>query len=242
MDNKINFWGIEIGQESETRVFKKVDEMLGEGSVGGFIATLNPEILLKAEKDKEYGKILNKADLKIVDGFGIKLVSFLKGKKVGDRVAGVDLAEYILNQAEKLDLKIGLIIRKNGLSTKEDLRLKIEDLGIKEFVMEEVEIPESNSWNFQELDSGIGSVDILLVGLGAPFQEEFIWQIRNQLPNLKLAMGVGGTFDFWTGKRKRAPEFMRKIGMEWLWRLFMQPKRLGRIWKATVVFGWRGLK
>ena len=245
MISKINFWGVEINSNSKTQIFNRVDRFLGQNNISSFIATLNPEILLKAKEDRDYGKILNQANLKIIDGFGIKLVAFLKGKKVGDRVTGVDLAEYVLRQSKKLDLKIGFVIHKDGWSQKKDLQFKIYDLGVKRFVIEEPEIPESNSWNFQELDSGISrikNVDVLLVGLGAPYQEQFIWQIKDRLPNLKLAMGVGGTFDFWTGQKKRAPIFMRKIGMEWLWRLFTQPRRLGRIWKATVVFLWRGMK
>jgi exopolysaccharide biosynthesis WecB/TagA/CpsF family protein len=125
------------------------------------------------------------------------------------------------------------VMRKDGLTKREELEKKIKNLGVERFIIEEVNVPR--------FDLEIEDVDVLLVGLGAPYQEEFIWQIKSKMPNLKLAMGVGGTFDFWTGKQKRAPKFMRSIGMEWLWRLFRQPKRLGRIWKATVVFLWRGM-
>lgn len=241
MKNKINFWGVEIEKNSREDVLKKVNEMLNSNGGNGFIVTLNPEILLKAKEDEKYGKILNKANLKIIDGFGIKLASFLKRRGLGDRIPGADLAQCLLGQARRLNLRLGFVMNKDGLSNDEELKEKMEEWGVENFFIEKADVSRFNNENFEELISGIKKADILLVGLGAPFQEKFIWEIKDQLPNLKLAMGVGGTFDFWTGKQKRAPRFMRNIGMEWLWRLFRQPKRLGRIWKATVVFGWKGL-
>ncbi|MBU4455056.1 WecB/TagA/CpsF family glycosyltransferase, partial [Patescibacteria group bacterium] len=78
--------------------------------------------------------------------------------------------------------------------------------------------------------------DVLFCALGAPWQEKFIYHNLPDLPSVKIAMGVGGAFDFLTGKIKRAPKLMRLIGMEWLWRLFMQPWRAKRIYNAVIVF------
>ncbi len=234
----MNIFGIEIPFYEKKQVIKKIDNVLkGIKSEKLFIATLNPEILLKAEQDDFYRKILNKSNLKLIDGFGIKLVAFLKNKKIGSKITGVDLADYVLREARKNNLKIGFVMRKDGLSQEKDLRFRIYNLGIKRFVIEKIE-PGKNL-NFET--SEFKNVDVLLVGLGAPYQEKFIYKIKNNFSNLKIAIGVGGTFDFWTGKQKRAPQFMRKIGMEWLWRFFMQPQRVGRIWKATMVFLWKNL-
>lgn len=78
--------------------------------------------------------------------------------------------------------------------------------------------------------------DIIFVAFGHGKQEKWIAQNLRDLPSVKIAMGVGGAFDFISGKVKRAPKFMRKIGLEWLWRLVREPRRIGRIWKAVVVF------
>ena len=201
-----------------------------------FIVTLNPEILLKARKNLKYQKILNSADLKINDGFGLQILAKLKKKKIGERWAGADLAEMILLEANSLNLKIGLALNQEGLSSKRELENFLFKKGIDNFsvfsqnkdaFLESEKFPESFS-----------KIQVLLVGLGAPYQEKFIFQaIQNKcFPNLKLAIGVGGTFDFWTNRQKRAPLFLRKIGLEWLWRLGCQPKRFFRIWRATVVF------
>ena len=85
---------------------------------------------------------------------------------------------------------------------------------------------------------------MLLVGLGVLSQEEFILKTKGKLPNLRLAIGIGGVFDFWTGRKKRAPKWMRKIGLEWLGRLFLLPKgknsfkmqRIRKIWRSTGFF------
>ena len=78
--------------------------------------------------------------------------------------------------------------------------------------------------------------DILFVAYGSPHQEFWIHRNLFKLNSVKVAIGVGGTFDFYAGKRKRAPKWMQKIGLEWLWRLTGEPKRLSRIWNATFVF------
>jgi len=73
-------------------------------------------------------------------------------------------------------------------------------------------------------------------------QEQWIYENLSKLPNIKIAMGVGGSFDYISGAIRRAPCFLRKIGLEWLYRLIKQPKRLGRIFNATVVFTFIVLK
>jgi len=85
--------------------------------------------------------------------------------------------------------------------------------------------------------SDLGSA-ILFVALGAPKQEKWIVENLKLMPSVKLVMGVGGAFDFMAGRARRAPKFLRAIGLEWLWRLFCQPRRIIRIFKAVVVFPW----
>jgi N-acetylglucosaminyldiphosphoundecaprenol N-acetyl-beta-D-mannosaminyltransferase len=82
----------------------------------------------------------------------------------------------------------------------------------------------------------MASPDILFVALGAPKQERWIFENLNKLESVKLAMGVGGAFDFLSGKTKRAPLWMRKIGLEWFWRLIIEPRRVKRIIDAVIVF------
>jgi len=84
--------------------------------------------------------------------------------------------------------------------------------------------------------------DILFVAFGAPKQEKWIYENLKKMPSVKLAMGVGGSFDFISGKVKRAPLIFQKAGLEWFWRLILEPWRFRRIYNATVKFGWLVLK
>lgn len=230
-----------LGQETKEAVFDSVERILNQEKTENpcFLVTLNPEILLQAEKDLEYAKILNSATLKINDGFGLQLLARLKNKKIGQRLAGVDLAEFILEKAEGLNLRIGLVVNKNGLSSQEEIESYLRNQEVKNFVLFSQE--KKFFLQSQNFPASFLQSEILLVGLGAPEQEKFIFEAlqRKLFPNLKLAIGVGGTFDFWTKKQRRAPLFLRKIGLEWLWRLFCQPNRLPRIWRATGVFFWK---
>lgn len=84
--------------------------------------------------------------------------------------------------------------------------------------------------------------DILFCTLGAPYQEKFIYHNLKNLPSVKVVIGVGGAFDFLTGKIKRAPKIMRWMCLEWLWRLKKQPRRARRIYQAVIVFPWEFIK
>jgi N-acetylglucosaminyldiphosphoundecaprenol N-acetyl-beta-D-mannosaminyltransferase len=226
------FFGVRMDSVEKEAVFSLIEKKLKDHNSCLKIATINPEILLKAEKDDDYRKILNSFDLNLVDGFGIKLVGFLKNIKTGERIAGADLAGYVLNIAKKDNLKMGLVMKRGGMSTKEELVKKISSIGINKLGV---------IYDDERLEI-IKDTEILLVGLGAPEQEKFIYSNEHIFSELKLAMGVGGTFDYWTGIKKRAPVFMRRIGLEWLWRLIIQPNRFFRIWNATAVFMWKMFK
>ncbi len=77
---------------------------------------------------------------------------------------------------------------------------------------------------------------IVLVGLGAPKQERWIERHADAFPSVRIMIGVGGAFDMWGGSKRRAPRAFRTLGLEWLWRLALEPRRLPRILRATVVF------
>ena len=84
--------------------------------------------------------------------------------------------------------------------------------------------------------------DAILVAYGAPAQEKWIAQYHTKIPSLRIGIGVGGTFDFWAGKTKRAPQWAQNIGIEWLWRLLQEPRtRMKRIWKAIFVFSYHAI-
>jgi len=124
-----------------------------------------------------------------------------------------------------------LLIRSDGLSSFEEILAEIR----KRYPNLSVE--------GTELDAGVDSIPdkarsatIVFCNFGAPEQEYALESLRKDSGDIRIAMGVGGAFDYMTGKRKRAPKWMRAIGLEWLFRLAVQPGRIGRIWTAVVVF------
>jgi len=239
---KINILGVNISRLQKSQVLKKIEQFLvddlprlSEASKQHQIVTVNPEFLLAAEHDEEFFYILNKADLAVPDGVGLKFTGWLMGKNI-QRITGADLVRNILNIAQDKNLKVAIINWRDGLSKKEEIEKALKDK-YKDLESLIINIDrETGNWKL-----GAGNIvnfqpDILFVTLGAPWQEKFIFHNLTKLPSVKIAMGVGGSFDFITGKIKRAPKLVRIIGLEWLWRLFKQPWRWRRIYNAVIVF------
>ncbi len=230
--------GVKISEIPKDQLNHELDLFLS-GSASKFISTPNPEIILKAIKDEEYFYILNSCDLNLADGFGLVLAGKLQGKKI-PRITGSDLTPVLLQKAQEKKLKVLIISWNKGLSTaaeiKEGIINKYPNL---ELEILEIEKKDTLSENETVVINNF-SPQIIFVTIGAPDQEKLIAHELKNWPSVRLAIGVGGSFDFLIGKIKRAPKLMRSLGLEWLWRVFSQPqqrlKRLKRIWQATIVF------
>lgn len=224
----LDILGVKIDNLSRKEILQKVESFLAEDRFHQ-IATVNPEFVLQAQKDAEFKSILNNADLNLADGTGICFAFLRFGKYLKNRIAGIDLMLEILKLAEKNNSPVFLVSYKGALSSWEGTRevilkthpnLKVGGVNL-ETKDQKIKIPEN--------------YPILFCGLGAPYQEKFINCIKND--KIRLAMGVGGSFDFLTGQRRRAPKVVQKIGLEWLWRFAQEPKyRAKRIWKAVIIF------
>jgi len=238
MEN-INILGINISNIDKKTVLRKIEQFLTDGKQH-YIVTPNPEIILESRKSEEFFHILNSADISIPDGIGLKFAAWMMGRNI-NRITGADLTEDILKMAEEKNLKVAIFNLKRGLSDEIDIRNMLKEKYPKlSFAIEEID----KEWEmpyYQKIN--IFKPDMIFVTLGAPYQEKFIYHQLPKMPYIKLGIGVGGAFDFLTGKVKRAPGLMRVIGLEWLWRLIRQPKkRSGRIYNAVMVFPWKIIK
>jgi N-acetylglucosaminyldiphosphoundecaprenol N-acetyl-beta-D-mannosaminyltransferase len=232
MKNTITIFGVRIDNFSVREIKENILAILKNSPEQKIIATLNPEIVLKAHRDEKYRHILNSADLNICDGFGLRLAGFLKGKQLKARFTGVEMAYFLLENAKKNNLRVLVIAAENSLSTPKEIEQSISKKYPGLSVKSEYYLPSQSLLE----NAIIKEAEIVFVNFGAPQQEKFIFENREKFPNAKILVGVGGTFDFLTGKIKRAPKAMRKMGMEWLWRMIQEPKRIRRIWNAVVVF------
>ncbi len=197
------------------------------------IVTVNPEFIVDAQKDKQFKDIINNSSLSTIDGGGIIWALQTKNKNISldDRITGVYLTKILINLAINNNYKILFCLNSKGLTTPDNFFIKIKDTykNLDFQVADENTILEKAK-TFKP--------QIILVGFGAPEQDMWINDNLKNIPNTKIGIGVGGTFDFISGSIKRAPKFLRSIGLEWLWRLIQKPtiKRIKRILKAIIVF------
>ncbi len=232
--------GIKIANLSKKEIAERWDFFLND-SHGHFVTTPNPEIILAARKDEEYFYILNEADLAIADGFGIILAGLLQKTKF-TRLAGSDLTPELLGKAEREQRRVLVLNWKKGLSDQADITQTLKKRWPK-LEAQVLDIEREAQLTTQELAAVQQFAPQLIFStLGAPWQEKLLWRTLPQIPSARLALGVGGSFDFLTGKAIRAAKFWRSLGLEWLWRLIKQPRRLKRIWQAVVVFSWKVIK
>ena len=174
-----------------------------------YIVTPNPEFLVVARKDLKFKMILNAADLSIPDGAGLKI-----GSDIENTTPGIDLMEELIEISAEKGFTTGFLGGRNGVAkmAAECLMRKYPKLKISFIEEEPVEIP---------------TTDILFVAFGAPKQEKWIFDNLKKIP-VKVAMGVGGAFDYLSGRVSRAPIWVRNLGFEWLFRLVVQPWRIKR--------------
>lgn len=189
------------------------------------VFTPNPEIIMIAQEDSELFTILNDSDLNVPDGIGIVIASKIQKKNIKERVGGLDLVTKLFEK----DLSFYFLGSTSEIVEKAKQNLEEKYSGIKILGIhngffdnneEEKIIEEINQKN----------PDILLVGLGVPKQEKWIYKNKNKL-NAKVLIGVGGSLDVISGKTKRAPEVFINLGLEWLYRLIKEPKRYKRMLK-----------
>ena len=235
-NKELKIFGLTLDSLTAEQVLTKIKET----AKPLWIVTANPEILLEARRDKTYADILRQADLRLVDGFGIQLMATLCSYRV-HRVPGVDLAEKIVDLAAQQGWRVGLFgggVLKSAQPAADVLRQKYPNIQIM--------AENGGRVDNQGSDDAIGeearhrmimfAPEVLLVALGHPKQDRWIVNHAADFPGLKVIIGLGGTFDYWAGAIKRAPLWMRQIGLEWLWRLFVEPKRIKRILNAVFVF------
>lgn len=189
-----------------------------------FIVNVNPEIVINNYKNIEFKEILNKQKYQIPDGSGIVWASKKKNGNIKSRITGIDLMQKICEESEKYSSRIFLYGAKKEIVEKAKVELqkkysKINIVGICNGYEDEKKVVE-------EIKKA--QADIVFVGLGSPKQEKFIINYKEKLKNVKILMPVGGSFDVISKSKKRAPKWIRKCNIEWLYRLLQEPKRIFR--------------
>lgn len=209
----------------EEAVSRAVSCLKGNGK--SIIYTPNPEMVMEARKNKEFMEILNSSTMNVPDGIGIVYGSRFTKNPIKHRVAGYDLVQGIFDKMKDMGKTAYFFGGAPGVTdiAKEAMEAKYKGLKV---------VGTANGYFDKEREKEIIAEinelkpDLLLVGIGFPKQEKWIYDHIKEL-NVKLAIGVGGSFDVMSGNVKRAPQFFIDHGLEWFYRLITQPSRFVRM-------------
>lgn len=258
---RIDIAGVFVDNISKEDTIKKIDEFVQSGKPH-LIVTTYSEFIVFATRDEEYRKVLNSASLSLPDGIGIlwaakylslkPIVAFwqliytlvytlVKPSSVRtvihERIVGSQLIWDMAKLASEENYSLALVGGQHSVAalTAGELKKKFPSLKIN-LALSGAPFSEQTAKEIAESNS-----DILLIAYSPPHQETWIAENLTKL-NVKVAMGLGGTFDYIARKRLSAPKFVHYMGLEWLWRLITQPYRIKRIWNAVPVFVWKVYK
>jgi len=200
------------------------------------VVTVNPEYVVTAQKDAAFARVLHQADLAVPDGFGLLLASRWLGNPLRSRVTGVELTWRLASLAATQGYRLFLLGAAPGVAELAAKRLT------EAYPSLEIAGTYAGSPHIAEEEAIVTRVraaqaQILLVAYGAPAQDKWIARNKHRL-GVRVAMGVGGVFDYLAGVVPWAPPLVRRLGLEWLYRLIHQPWRWRRIWNAVPYFTW----
>lgn len=223
MEN-VNILGVRIDKVDLKSAVSKVVSLLEKGSPAS-VFTPNSEIIYLAKDDEKFKKILNSSDLNTADGIGVVYASKILKNPVCERVAGFDLAKSLLPIMNEKKLKLFLFGGKEGVAkkAKEEILKDYPDIcicGVENGYF------DSSDKIIENINNA--SPDFVFVCLGAPKQEKWIYENKDNL-NAKVLMGIGGSLDVFAKEAKRAPQIFIKLNIEWLYRLLKNPSRFKRM-------------
>jgi N-acetylglucosaminyldiphosphoundecaprenol N-acetyl-beta-D-mannosaminyltransferase len=203
----------------------RIEELI---DLGGHhqVATVNPEFVMKAQKDNDFSKVLESADLCLADGTGVVWAARRQGCELSGPVTGVDLIPLLAAMCARRGFSLFLLGAAPGVAAELAARLRTDLPDLRVTAHSGSPDPSSDDETLRLIRAH--QAQVLLVAFGAPKQDLWIARLKDKL-GVSVAIGVGGAFDYLTGRVPRAPAWMRRAGLEWLHRLANQPWRIRRM-------------
>ncbi len=216
--------GVGIDNLTLKEAADKIDRIIEKGKPS-LVVTANPEIIMRARDDEAFRECLADAQMVTPDGIGIIIAASLLGTPLKQRVTGIDLIAKLFEAAADKKYRFYFVGAKPGIAERAASNIINKYPG--------VEVVGIHHGYFQEDSQVIEDIErkkphIVLAALGMGKQERWI-KDRVQKTGVPVSIGVGGSFDVFAGEAKRAPFWMRKAGLEWMYRLMLQPSRFGRM-------------
>lgn len=219
------FLGIPADVVTNEEAKERIKAMLKEKRAH-FIASVNPEICVAALKNAELRRVLLSADMGTPDGVGIVLSSRLRGGRIRERVTGIDLMLSLMDVAVEGKHPIFLYGAAEGVAEEAARNLQKSFPGLIIAGTHHGYVKPEDEPKIAELIAKSGA-EMVFVGTGSPRQEMFAARY-GAATGAKVLMVVGGSFDVLSGRLQRAPKIFQQLGLEWLYRLVQQPRRLQR--------------
>ena len=224
--NRVDVLGVDFDAYTMAEFMHRIKDRYQSGS-GSFIVTANPEIIMYAREHPDYAQLIKQdADFVTADGIGVVKGAAMLGTPLPERVTGYDLMQELLAWANAQRLSVYFIgakaeVNKIAVAKVREQYPQLTIAGARDgyFDLDDQTVSQA------VIDSG---ADLVFAALGFPKQEYFLKRIKAARPNAVL-MGVGGSFDVLSGTVKRAPKWMQKLSIEWLYRLVTNPSRIGRM-------------
>ena len=229
--HKIDILGVGVDDISQKEALDLILKLAQDQRESHFAVTVNSEFVMLARKNKDFAQILKNADLALADGWWVAQSKLIFGGKRRERIAGVDLVENLCKEAGKKAIRVGFLGGFGSVAQRVAERQKMRFPKLKvAFAGPGNPTIGYDSRLKMALDKA-GRIDILFVAYGMGQQEFWIGRNLKKL-DVGVFIGVGGAFDYISCVKRRAPELLQNIGLEWLWRLINEPRR---IWRMRVL-------
>jgi N-acetylglucosaminyldiphosphoundecaprenol N-acetyl-beta-D-mannosaminyltransferase len=217
--------GVRVDCVDMASALRRIESLVEAGGLH-LVATVNPEFVMRAHGDRDFARVLESADLCLPDGSGVVWAARRHGCSMSGPVTGVDLIPPLAAMCSRRGWRLFLLGAGPGVAAELADRLRVEHSGLQVAAYTGSPEPLADDETIRVVEQN--RPHVLLVAFGAPKQEMWI-DGAGRRAGVQVAVGVGGSFDYLTGRIARAPLWMRRAGLEWLFRLFRQPWRLRRM-------------
>ncbi len=225
--------GVRVDQVTQRQALDLIEAMIARHRVGETgspcqqVVTVNTEFVMAAQKRSDFRQAINGAALVVADGIGIVWATYLGRTHAPQRITGIDTVMALAKRCAAAGYRLYLLGAAPGVAEQAAARLQAIAPGLAVAgAYAGSPAPEEETAILERL--GTAHADVLCVAYGAPAQELWIRRNLARLP-VAIAMGVGGAFDFLSGRQRRAPRIMQRLGLEWLYRLYREPWRWKRM-------------
>ena len=245
--DRLSIMGVRINNISMNEVLKIAEQKI-ENDEKYIIYTPNTEIIMMCQKDEEFLNLMNQSDINVPDGVGLLYAGKIKRFPLKEKVAGYDLSINLLKMADEKGLKLYVVggrpgVAEAAMKNVQNNYPRIKIVGAQHGYFKGAHLGEFGHDEELSLIEDINKhkPHILFVGFGAKKQEQWV-EYNKSLINANIIIGNGGTLDGLAGLVKRAPDIFINLGLEWLYRLIKEPKRITRqivlpVFMVKVIFG-----